>query len=76
MNNRVADIGKTTDIVIRGITIPEKCPCIAWSDPEYGADCMLMPGSKFNSFEEQYDQCPIMKILGKYNTIYHSGEEK
>lgn len=50
---------------------PINCGDCSERDPEYGGACGLMPGSNFETFDDQFACCPIISLI-KGNTCYHT----
>lgn len=57
-----------SDILIKGVVIPNNCFECEWRDAEACGECELMISNPFRSFEDQYSHCPF-KVIGKRHPI-------
>lgn len=61
---------KTLTDYIEAIKAPGDCLKCRWRDAEYFSACMLNM-KDYNSFEEQYAQCPLRKIEQELKCSLH-----
>lgn len=50
------------------IKMPESCWNCNHKDAESGGCCELMPGDPFETYSEQYENCPIWKLYDYYKS--------
>lgn len=58
-----------SDLLIRGIEMPEHCSKCEWRDAESGGECELMIGNPFETFKEQFEHCPFRMISKRHHFV-------
>lgn len=58
-----------SDICFKGLQIPSGCVGCIHCDQEYDGSCMLMKKMYYDTYAEQFANCPIIAIANAYEVV-------
>lgn len=53
-------------VLFSDLKIPKMCVMCDLRDPEMGGNCVLMPGIYYDTYNEQFEHCPIKYLERVY----------